>query len=186
MVPASELTLNFEGVINIDPKLCPMAVFAFNPSSVFTLGVAARTSGDWSHFMWMIKPGVFASQGLWFQQKTLEDYKKYILKFVYNPSWSELDKKILIESLLRDLAKSPWETRYDVLALLGHLTGLKWIQSGRFEICSDSADHLKLVDGRYDLKDPDPTDVNEWMKKYQLSIANLNGYLVYGRYFGRD
>ena len=186
MVPISELTLCYEDIMQIDRKYLPMPVFTFNPGAFFTFGVAARTKGDWSHFMWMTAPGVFASQGLWFQRKTLDDYKKCTIKFVYNPGWTDFQRQLLLTSLLRDLDKSPWETRYDVLALVGHLLGLKWIQSGRFEICSDSADHIKLVDGRYDLKDPDPSDVNAWMKKHKWALENPYGHLVYGRYFGRD
>lgn len=186
MVPVSEQTFTYDDIKKMDQTYLPMPVFAFNPSSFFTFGVSARTTGDWSHFMWMIEPGVFASQGWYFGRKTIDDYKKYILKFVYNPAWTPAQKKVIMGSLLKKLAKPHWQTRYDVLALLGHLVGLKWIQSGRFEICSDDAARIKMVDQRYDLKDPLPADVNEWMKKWRFGLTNPNGYLVLGRYFGRD
>lgn len=186
ITPISEQTFCYGDIMNIDRKYLPLPVLGFSPRSIFTLGVATRTSGDWSHFMWMIEPGVFASQGWFYRRKTLEDYREYTLKFVYNPAWSEAQKKVLMDSILRELSKSHWETRYDILAIFGQLVGLKWIQHGRLEICSDDANRIGLIDFRYNLKYPSPADVNAWMKLYKWSPDNPNGYLVLGRFFGRD
>jgi len=186
MVPISEEVYIYDDIMKIDPKYLPLPTFCFNPCSPFTLGVAKKTEGDWSHFMWMTAPGVFASQSWWFMTKSIDDYRNYTMKFIYNPSWTATQRKAILDSLLLDLAKPKWETRYDVLALLGHLVGLRWLQSKRFEICSDSADHIKHADNRYDLKDPDPSEVNAWMKFHRWSADNPNGYLVLARYFGRD
>jgi hypothetical protein len=170
------LVLTLDDVKKLQP---PMAVLCFNPGAFFSYAVQGKTHGPYGHFMWLVGENEFASQSWWFQSVPVSKYQHYYMKFVYNPNWTDIQKSMLVESLRKDLAKPKWETRYDVLALVGHLVGLKWIQSKNFEICSDTADHLKNVDNRYDLKAPTPEDVNQFFKSHAE-------YVPYGVYTGGD
>jgi hypothetical protein len=171
-----ELNLSLSEVKLIEP---PMAIYCFKPGAFFTFGVQGKTHSLYSHFMWLVGKNEVATQGWVFKSATLDDYSKYYMKFVYKTDWTAEQKRKIIESLRADLAKPKWETRYDVWALFGHLLNMKWIQSKQFEVCSDSGDHFKHGDDRYNLKDPTPEDVNKWTK-------SVGGYEVYGRYCAGD
>ena len=186
MDPVQERVLSYNDLLTIPKEYYPLATLCFNPGAFFSFAVAGKTHGNYGHFMWLIGPNEFATQSWWFKSVPIEKYKNYEMKFVYNPGWSEAQKIILIKSLREDLAKSKWETRYDVWALFWYLVELKPLNNKKLEVCSDSADHFKHVDPRYDLKNPDPEDVNKWMKLTKWTPENRFGHLVYGRYHGRD
>jgi hypothetical protein len=165
---------------NLPQEYYPLPIVCYDIGAFFTFAVAKRTDGDYSHFMWLIGPDEFATQGWWFQSKPVDAYSSYIIKAWYNPWWTPAQRAAVIKSLRDDLAKSPWETRYDVLALVGHLLGIKWIQSGRFEICSDSIDHIKHAGDQYDLKDQNPSQINAYFKLFP------ERWFVLFRYQGGD
>lgn len=162
----TEKTICLPGFSEIPREFYPLPVVCYDVGAFFTFAVAKRTDGDYSHFMWMIGPNEFATQGWWFMSKPVDAYSSYIIKAWYNPWWTPEQRQKVIDSLRIDLAKPKWQTRYDVLALVGHLFGLKWIQSGRFEICSDSADHMIHAGEPYNLKDANPSEVNAWFKLF--------------------
>lgn len=182
-------------ILQIPTWMLPMPVFAFNPLAFMSFAAGVKTRGQYGHFMWLIDPNEFASQSWWFQSVPIVPagdgpghYDKYILKFVYNPAWTDLQRAIIIAEIRRDLARPWWQTAYDVPQLLGHLVGLKWIQLPGFEVCSDRADYIRLVDSCYDLYRPTPTDVNILMKSLKWSpvFPGKSGFLVYGRTIGLD
>lgn len=171
-----ERILSLDEIRSIPAQYYPLMVFSDSVRSFFSLGVKIRTKGSYGHFMWLIGPDELASQWFIFRRFKVDHYRNSILKLVHNPQWSPAGKAVLLTAIQKDLAK-PWiKTRYDALAILGQLVGLKWIQTPWLKICSDYASYLGLVDSEYDLKYPSPVDVNQWTKEHNPP------YEVYGRY----
>ena len=187
-----------EAILDIPKWMLPMPVFAYDPGAFFSFATAAKTKGQYGHFMWLIERNgqyIFASQSWWFQSVPVipanggpGHYDKYLLKFCYNPAWTPAQRAILTNAIQTDLDKPFYRTLYDIPQIFGHLIGLKWIQIPGFEVCSDRSDYFILVDGRYNLKRPTPTDVNRWMKAFLWvpEYPEIPGYTVYGRYNAGD
>jgi hypothetical protein len=71
----------------------------------------------------------------------------------------------------------PWYKRmYDVPAIIGQAICIPELQIPELDICSDYGDLLKVGEPDYDLKHPDPEDVNRWL------VAHPDRCEVYGRY----
>jgi hypothetical protein len=153
----------------------PQLVFGFKPGGLFAFGVASRTKGMWGHFMWLVDKDVLASQSLWFGRHSIDDYSSCLLKFVHNPSWTDMQRINLLVAINKDLDLSPWETRYDVWGVIGELLGIKWMNRKGLYFCSERGAYLKLVDPAYDLVHPDPSQLNIWTKE-------SGRYEVVGRY----
>ncbi len=168
--------LDRKAIFNIPKELCPMMVFSYGVRSPVATAIAIKEKGLYNHFMWLLKPGLLATQDVTFRKIPIDAYlKKHALKFAYNKTWQEGDRKILREAIEEGLAK-PWYRRlYDPLAIVGQAFNIEWLQIPGIDICSDKAKYLKLVDKNYDLKHPSPTNINNWMKTQP-------GYEVYGRY----
>lgn len=152
----------------------PQMVFSDNAQGIFSLLVKKRTSGYYGHFMWLIGKNQLASQWFYFQRQALDHYAGAHLTFVADPKWSELDRKVMLVAITLDLEKSAWQTRYDVIGVLGELFGLDWMNRKGLKFCSERGDYIKLVDQRYNLKAPDPQELRDWTKKA--------GFQVTGRY----
>ena len=168
--------LTRKDILSIPDELCPMMVFSFGIGSPIATAIAMKEHGLYNHFMWLLSPGMLATQDVTFRMMPVENYmEKHALKFVYNKMWQTEDRAKLRKALDAGLAK-PWYRRlYDPLAIVGQALNLEWLQVPGLDICSDKAKPLKLVDRNYDLKHPSPTNINNWMKKQK-------GYAVYGRY----
>ena len=167
--------LSKSDIMAIPPELLPMPVLADNLRSFFSWGIKAHEHGAYHHFMWMIRPGWVASQGWLFSMAPITDYfDKCRLKLWHCPGWTEAERKKISGSIDADLAL-PWYRRlYDVPALIGQLIWHE-IQTPGLSICSDKAAYLKEVDPAYDLRFPDPAQVNTWLSEH-------GKYQVYGRY----
>ena len=155
----------------------PMAVLSDNLGSVIAGAIKGHTRGAYNHFMWLIEPGILASQDLFFKRVPVSEYLtgRFRLKFWMNPAWTPNQREAIIAALKKDLDK-PWYRKiYDWPAIIGQALGWKWLQTPGIDICSDKAGLLALVDFRYDLECPDPQDVNAWFER-------THGYEVYGRY----
>ena len=141
----------------------PQMVFADNARGLFSLGVKLKTKGFYGHFCWMIGRNEIASQWFYFQRQTLDHYEGAYLKFVHNPSWTDLDRIKILVAILNDLAL-PWhKTLYDVPGVLGELLGIS-INLPWFDFCSERGKYLAEIDPAYDLKHPTPKDLNLWTK----------------------
>jgi len=152
----------------------PQMVFADNAQGIFSLLVKKRTSGYYGHFMYLVAKNQLASQWFYFQRQTLDHYAGAHLTFVADPKWTELDRLVMLTAITVDLEKPPWQTRYDVIGVIGELFGLGWMNRDKLNFCSERGDYLKLVDPAYKLKHPDPQELRNWCKKA--------GYVVTGRY----
>jgi len=171
-----EFLLSQEEILNIPSDLMPMPVLSDNLTSFFAWGIKSHTKGAYNHFMWLVEPGIVASQGFTFSKESIEKYfKGYRLKFWYDPDWTSLERLVIQAYIDRSLNR-PWYSRlYDWPAIVGQLFWHKF-QTPGLKICSDYGEALKEVDSNYDLECPDPTQVNKWLEKYPEK------YKVYGRY----
>lgn len=161
---------------NVPPEMLPMPVLSDNLRSFFSWGIKAHEQGCYSHFMWMIYPGILATQNSLFQKESVNAYiKKCRLKLWYCKTWTVDDRIKVINKIEQDL-NLPWYKRlYDYPAILGQLFWHEF-QTPGFSICSDKGVYLKEIDPTYDLRFPDPAQVNTWLTEHP------DKYEVYGRY----
>jgi hypothetical protein len=143
----------------------PLLVFSTNFIGLFAYLVRLRTNSVYSHFMWMHEPGKFASQQFTFSSVPVEKFAKCTLKLVCNPTWTRIQRALLTERIYAELEKPKWQTRYDYLNLVGQLIGIKAIQNPCTNICSETANFLRLIDDRYCLCNPTPDEVNGWVNQ---------------------
>ena len=161
----------------ISPDLLPMPVFSDNLRSFFSLEVKVHESGNYGHMMWLIRPGVFASQGNLFQRETIDSYlDDNRLKIWWCKLWTEMDRRKVITLIEHDL-DLPWYQRlYDYPAILGQFLNIPSLQVPGLRICSDGGNYLSVIDHTYNLAYPDPEQVNHWLEQYP------ERYEVWGRY----
>jgi hypothetical protein len=161
---------------NIPQVMLPMPVLSDNLRSFFSWGIKAHEEGCYNHFMWMIHPGMLASQNILYQSQPVKDYVEQCrLKLWYCKTWTPENRHTVIKTI-EDKLNQPWYKRlYDVPAILGQLTW-KEIHMPYMRICSDYGDYLHICDPTYDLHHPDPENINHWLEKRN------DRYEVYGRY----
>ena len=168
-------------VLSIPEADLPLMVFSSHATNFFAFGIMLRRKSVWNHFMWMHKPGMLASQDIYYKEIPVQDYFGYDrrLKFWCNPKWSSLDKALIGVRISWWLKQPMFRTRYDFLAIVGQALGLFWFQNPATRICSDYGSILNesSVDKRYDLKYPAPDQVDNWLNSH-------SEYTVYGRYAG--
>jgi len=164
-----------EDILSIPEYLLPMPVLTDNLRSFFSWGIKVHEHGCYSHFMWLTKPGIVASQGLLYTEEPISAYfDKYRLKLWYNPKWTEVHRQ-KIKAAIQSHLDRPWYRRiYDIPAIFGQLFWHE-LQTPGLDICSDSGSYLAEVDESYDLRHPDPEQVNRWLE-------SKPEYKVYGRY----
>jgi len=169
--------LSKKEILSIPADHLPLATLSYNHRSVIATLINIRRKSRYNHFMWMHKPGFFASQDLVYHEVPVKKYlKSHELKLWYNPNWTNLERHKIKAKIDWWLKKPSYSTRYDWVAIIGQLVGLgKTINNPFTRICSDYGSFLKLVDPRYSLQSPAPDQVNRWLK-------NHSEYKVYGRY----
>jgi len=161
---------------NIPQEMLPMPVLSDNLRSFFGWAIKRHEEGCYNHFMWMIHPGMLASQNFLYQLQPVKDYVDTCrLKLWYCKTWTPKNRHSVIKTI-EDKLNQPWYRRlYDVPAIFGQLFW-KEIQLPYLRICSDYGGYIKSVDPTYDLHHPDPENVNKWLE------ARNDRYEVYGRY----
>jgi hypothetical protein len=161
---------------NFPEDVFPLFVLSDNILSFISLTIKRHQKGLYNHFMIMHRSGMVATQDWIFREVSIENYlTKHRLKFYHNPKWTKRDKFTIISAIKRDLKKSWFKRLYDPVAIIGQLFHWEWLQIPGLDICSDKGKYLKLVDEKYDLKYPSPTDLNKYLKKRKC-------YKVFGRY----
>jgi len=172
------ITTNPNEVLNIPEKDCPMMVFSDNIRSFFSWGIKLHQHGVYNHFMWLVRPGILATQDTTFKEVPIEKYLEgnHRLKFIRG-KWDKATR-IAIVLLLKEQLNLPFIQRlYDPLQIVGKFLHLNWLQiPGHSRICSDFGYILGRLDQEYDLKHPSPTEVNLYTK------AHPNKYEVYLRF----
>lgn len=127
------------------------------------------------------------SQGLTFTTHPIDQMAGYNSKLIYNPVWTDAERKRLTEAIKYRLAL-PWYKRlYDVPGVIGEALHVDWLQVGWFDFCSEfiAIRLLALVDPAFAewLKDnpsPTPREVNLYCKRHNPP------YKVYARYSPDD
>jgi hypothetical protein len=159
----------------------PLAVLSSSAANPFAFGIINVRKSIYNHFMWMHRPGMFATQDWYYREVGIENYLGFDkrLKFWSNPDWTPQQKWDIRKRIQYWLDQPKFKTRYDVLAILGQAINKVWIQNPLTHICSDYGSILKEtgVDPRYDLKHPAPDQVDDWFN-------NHAEYKVFGRYAG--
>lgn len=172
----SEKILTQRQIETIPDEYYPLAVLSYNYRSLISTSITSITRGNYNHFMWLFRPGYFASQSWYFKEIPVKKYcKNHRLKIWYNPEWTSMKKYIVKTCIRAELCKPKFRTRYDFLAIMGQAIGLTGLQIPWTKICSDHAAYIQRIDKRYILKNPAPSDLNEWFKKTE-------GYKVFGRF----
>lgn len=169
-----QILLSREDVMAIPERMLPMVVLSDNLRSFFSMAIKNHEQGCYNHLMWLIRPGVIASQNLTFQAQPVQEYfNGFRMKFWHCPSWTPEQRKAIIDAIETDL-KKPWYKRiYDFVAIIGQGIGIPSLQTPGIDICSDKGKYLNDIN--YDLKHPDPEQVNHW-------LMTQRKYEVYGRY----
>jgi len=168
-------------VLAIPKEHLPLMVLSSTATSPFAFGIMVKRQTIWNHFMWMHKPGFFASQGFTYSEIPVQKYLGFDrrLKFWNNPNWTEAERKELKNIIQTWLDKPAYTTVYDFVAIAGQALNLVWLQNPATKICSDYGSFLKEsgVDPDYNLKYPAPDQVDAWLNDHSK-------YRVYGRYAG--
>jgi len=167
----------------------PMVVFSRNLRSWLGSKISTVTKGTYNHFMWLIDYDTVATQDNMFSYASIRDYMEgeHILKFVIDTRWIPETRMWLQDAINADL-RLPWYKRlYDYPAIIGHWTGLYWLQIPWLDICSERGKYLNQIDSEYTLRHPSPTAINNYMKEHQASSSNgMKGYLVVDRWLPED
>lgn len=173
--------LEENSVLKIEEKDLPLAVLSSNATSAFAFGIIRLRKSIYNHFMWMHRPGYFASQDFYYKEVPIKQYLgfNHRLKFWHNPNWTIDDKAKIIGRINYWLDQPKWKTRYDALAIIGQALNQVWIQNPLIRICSDYGSILRetSVDLTYQLKHPAPDQVDDWFNRHPV-------YQVFGRYAG--
>lgn len=175
-----KILLDRRAIFTIPKEFCPMIVLSYGIGDPIATAITMKEKGFYNHIMWLLKPGVLASQALTFKAIPVDLYlKRHTLKFVYNENWTDEDRENIRRAILIDLAKPVYKRLYDPVAIIGQLLNFESLQIPGLDICSDSGKYIKVVkDNKFDLKHPSPTNINNWIK----SQPPERGWKVYGRY----
>lgn len=173
--------LEDNNVIKIPESDLPLLVLSSNATNAFAFGIINLRKSIYNHFMWMHKPGLFATQDWSYKEAPISDYLgfNHRLKLWHNPSWTPNQKSSIINQIQFWLDKPKYKTMYDILAIFGQALNKIWIQNPFLRICSDYGSILREsgVDLNYNLKNPAPDQVDKWLN-------SNSDYAVYGRYAG--
>lgn len=167
----------------------PQMMLTRNTRSWLGSSISDVTKGFYNHFCWLYSIDEVASQDWAFRLVPLDDYltDKYIVKFVIDNRWNRIARQKLIGAINNDLNQPIYKRFYDPLAILGQLTGLKWLQLPILDICSDYGRYLGLTDNKYNLEYPNPSSINVYQKENQAADINSQlGYLVTARWVPGD
>ncbi len=144
----------------------PMLVLTDNLYSWVARRVRHHTHGEYSHAMWMHRPGFVASQGLLYKELPIDRYLegKHRVKLWCNPAWKAEARVRLFWAIEGRLA-APFRNRlYDGLGILGQRIKRPWLNFPRLRYCSESAAEILQEAEDYPKNHPSPADINRWCK----------------------
>ena len=158
----------------VDPEMLPMLCFVDGLYSFYGLLIRRHQEGAYGHVMMMHKPGIMASQELFFREVPVEKWMgKARLKLVYNRKWGEEERQILRRAIEERLGAPWWRRIYDVPGIIGHWVKRPGINNPFSEYCSEGVgEMIALVEDGYDLYKPTPGGLNRWCTEH--------GYAAYG------
>lgn len=155
-------------LLEIKKVSLPLLVLTDDIRGAISFSIKAHSKGNYNHTMWLIEPGVLASQGGMYKRVPLEKYMtgRHRLK-LWQPDLSGTEKLELIETINKAL-DAPWWTRtYDYIGIFGQLVGLKCIQNPWQDYCSekDSA-YIRKYIPEIPLR-PSPSQLNKACEKIE-------------------
>ena len=112
--PVTYLTL--DDLAAVPAEKLPMMVISDNLQGLFGLLIKLVTKSFYSHFMWMHRPGMVATQSWWFHEALVTSFKKNSLKVFWCPTWTTDQRATLIQVINKCLGQSWWDTRYNGLS----------------------------------------------------------------------
>jgi hypothetical protein len=167
----SDIYLTLEDIKELPDSAFPIMCLANGYTSLFGYLISVVKKGQfYTHFQWLISRDDFASQWWYFRTFPVENYfGKYSMKFWHNPDWTPQDKQRMQEEIKKELVKPKWDTRYDVIGIVGEALNLSWLNSKRQSFCSEKITFLAKVDEgcrEWMLLNPHPTpeEINIWLK----------------------
>jgi hypothetical protein len=151
---------------NLTEKDLPLVVLSDSMLSFLGWGIKAHTSGEYSHAMMMVQPGVFASQGWIFNNVNVAEYCKpsYRLKF-WKPEITIPQKNIILEYIQAELSKPWYKRRYDILGVIGQALNIRCINNPWSKYCSEHVSATLAAAGFAYGKHPSPSDLNRYFIK---------------------
>lgn len=127
-----------------------------------------------------------ATQGLTFTTAPVDNMAGYNCKLIWNPHWTDAERRILTKAIKKRLALPLYRRLYDVPGVIGEALNIEWLQVGWLDFCSEAvARMLRLVDPAFAewLKicpSPTPREFNLYTKRHNPP------YEVYARYSPDD
>lgn len=101
--------------------------------------IRAKTKSHWNHAMWMIRAGLFATQGLFFTDVPFDKYFKPGIEVeIWKIKNLTPDQYIKIWRHINSKLKKPkWKTKYDFIGLIGQLFNIRFVNNPWTNYCSE-------------------------------------------------
>ena len=165
----SEDIITIKEVHNIPQEKLPAICFCNGFTSLFGMLISLRTNEYYNHFMMLTSPHEFASQWWWYKKFPVEHFSKHAIKIVWNRDWTDVQRKVILQSVENRMKEGPWKTRYDILGVIGQAIGIPSIQNKKLDYCSETIKHIALVDPECakfldSEPHPRPEEINDWVK----------------------
>jgi hypothetical protein len=151
-------------ILEITMTHCPVIVLTDNLRGWISNRIRRHTKGRYSHVLWAHKPGRGAEQAWRFQEIKISEYLQggHRVKLWWNPDWTVQDR-VLIRNEIDD--RLTRRGKYDYLGILGFALGVRWLNYGWREYCSEAAGAiLRSVEPEFRQVHPSPADINRWCK----------------------
>lgn len=161
------------------PQRCLPMVVVSAGDSIVSKAIRWWTHGNYSHVMWLWRPGFFASQDLLgYREVPVSKYADgHKLRLFYFPGWNENIRKSLLHRIGTRIVL-PWHRRrYDVVGIAGHVLGHVDIHLSSRDYCVESVvEDLHSVNKCMNIKQQcHPQDVAD-------ALLEMHSAVVYGDY----
>ena len=161
----------------IKKEALPLLVFSDEVRGPISFIIKVHSKGNYGHTMFLIEPGVLASQGGLYRRVPLKKYLtgRHRLKF-WQPDLTGSEKVRLIKTINKTLNQPWWRRTYDYVGIIGQLFRLKSIQLPFQNYCSErDARFIRKYIPEIPLR-PSPSELNR-------ACAKINKVKYYGHWF---
>lgn len=131
--------LHLIDLYNVPKKCLPMIVVSAG-DSLISKAIRWWTAGEYSHIMWLWRPGYLASQDLFgYREVPVGKYTGgHRLRLYYFPAWDYTIRTSLQHRIGCRLVLPLSQRRYDVLGIAGHILGRAGIHATDKDYCVES------------------------------------------------
>jgi len=168
--------LNADQIFSFPDCFYPMVVLGDNRkrgwSSFFGRQIKMHTKGQYSHAMWMRRPGMVISQDWHLAEKSVQEYLTdwYRLKFFTMPDMEETDETKINQCLDQLLQQGG---RYDWLGIIGHLLHIRKLNFSNRYYCSEFVWEPFVEVWGYPRIYPSPSELDFYLPKIGWEIAGV-------------